>query len=405
MAHKTVREVRRLHIAWSRNPRLPTAEPRTWKDRFERLLVENVVPFWTTRCIDPGGGYHERIGAPASPSPGKHTRTQARTLWYFSRLLRSAYSRPEHAASAEHGFAFLAGHLWDGNRGGMRPSESDSDMRHAYDQVMALDALAEYYGATDATEARRLAEDVLDIIMSRFRDGRDGYWEGLTAGWRVPDEPGLLVDDPTTKTTSTHVNLLHCFANVHAAGLADLATPIREVASLLDTRAVLHGRYMMGETFVRDWSRSVGPPSVSYGHDLERIWMAGRARHLIGDPVPSYADLFDEVTRWGWDRGRGGFFFSGPPGRPARLLAKRWWVQAEGLVACAHLSRLDGGSRDGYVEGTLRWIETCQADWETGEWHDTVTMRGSHAGLKAWEWKTGYHTARSLLMALELVGD
>ncbi|MBT8248941.1 MAG: AGE family epimerase/isomerase, partial [Acidimicrobiia bacterium] len=133
------------------------------------------------------------------------------------------------------------------------------------------------------------------------------------------------------------------------------------------------------------------------------VWMARTARELIGARPHSYEPVFDEVVRWGWDRGHGGFYFQGKPGRPAGALKKQWWVQAEGLVAA--LTAGNSSSRYGIFEETLQWIERLQADWAGGEWHDTIDVFGCPRGKKGWAWKTGYHTTRSVLRAITLTQD
>lgn len=398
------RQLRRAEIALVRQPRLTEPDRGSWRERLERLLSENVLPFWRSRAIDPVGGYHEEYGE--QPSATRHARTQARMLWFFSRLLRSPYRADMDLRAAQHGLRFVIDHLWDSERGGVYSEASGSgrptELKHLYDQVMALDALAEFSHATADRRARSLAEDTVNAILTLYRDDADGYWESLTLDWKLPRAirgAGLLVDDPTHKTTATHINLLNALTNAHLAEIADLTSPIRSLLEILDVRAVAPGSTMMGEVFQRDWSATVGPPSVSYGHDIERIWMARAARSAIGDPPTDHAPLFAEIVRWGWDRRNGGFYFAGTPGRPAVNLKKQWWVQAEALVACGVL-RNNHATVDGVFEGTLRWIESVQADGD-GEWHDTVLVDGSTSGPKAWEWKTGYHTTRSLLKALE----
>jgi mannose/cellobiose epimerase-like protein (N-acyl-D-glucosamine 2-epimerase family) len=243
------------------------------------------------------------------------------------------------------------------------------------------------------------------VLEERFRDPAGGYFEGLTEEWATPAAgAGLLVGDPSHKTISTHLNALDALANVHARGYADLTSQISELIELVDVRAILPGSQLMGEIFTRDWSAVVGSPSVSYGHDLERIWMAAGARRAIGAPKAVRGTAFDELVRWGWDRRRGGFYFGGAPGAPARDLRKQWWVQGEALVACLELSARSGSQKGlGFFDRTLGWIETAQADWDACEWHDTIDVHGRPHGEKGWTWKTGYHTTRSLLMALDLL--
>ena len=53
----------------------------------ERLVTENIAPFWYPQVVDPQGGYrlnHDGAGQWRGPAD-KALVTQARTLWFFSR--------------------------------------------------------------------------------------------------------------------------------------------------------------------------------------------------------------------------------------------------------------------------------------------------------------------------------
>jgi mannose/cellobiose epimerase-like protein (N-acyl-D-glucosamine 2-epimerase family) len=67
----------------------------------------------------------------------------------------------------------------------------------------------------------------------------------------------------------------------------------------------------------RDWTPilSGGGALVSYGHDLETIWLLADAIETVGQSnaiwLDLYGHLFDYSYRHGLDDARGGFFYSG----------------------------------------------------------------------------------------------
>lgn len=403
--------VRRAHIALNPRPHTSDARPGTWRCRIEDLLTDNVVPFWRARATAGPDGYPELFDGAGQlvRTKSRHVRTQARTLWVLSRLMQTPYGWRESTGAAARGFEFLSQRFWDPVHGGVHsrlsPANGDSG-KHLYDHLMALDAAIEFRRATQTREAERLASDLLETIDTRFRDGNDGYTEGFATDWGpLPHGAGLLAEDGSHKTVPSHINALQVLTNAHEAGLADLTTNLLTLIDIIDQRAVLPGAHMMGERFSRDWSTVVGRPTVSFGHDLERVWMAPRAREATGAPTANYGVVFDETVRWGWDRRHGGFYFSGEALKPATLLHKQWWVQAEALVACLTVENARLTEPDRVFEDTLRWIEGHQADWAGGEWHDTIDVIGRARGNKGWTWKTGYHTTRSLLLSLGLIGQ
>jgi len=76
------------------------------REELEQMLNENITPFWHPIVIDTEhGGYrlnHDIKGKWKGVSD-KHLVTQARTVWFFSRLARSKYGAEEHLQAARHG--------------------------------------------------------------------------------------------------------------------------------------------------------------------------------------------------------------------------------------------------------------------------------------------------------------
>ena len=85
----------------------------------------------------------------------------------------------------------------------------------------------------------------------------------------------------------------------------------------------------------RDWTPLSGPDDqrVSYGHDIENVWLLIEACNAAGIPNGPLTDLYEALfaysLEYGWDDKRGGFFYYGPFRKPASFKGKSWWVQAE----------------------------------------------------------------------------
>ena len=69
---------------WAQRPEFEGVQAR-----LEKLLLENILPFWYPQTLDQDlGGYalnHDVEGKWGGPAP-KALVTQARTVWFFSRL-------------------------------------------------------------------------------------------------------------------------------------------------------------------------------------------------------------------------------------------------------------------------------------------------------------------------------
>jgi mannobiose 2-epimerase len=164
------------------------------------------------------------------------------------------------------------------------------------------------------------------------------------------------------------------------------------------------------DKYRRDWTPVLTPEyaRVSYGHDLENIWLLMSACDAAGittyPMLDLYRALFDYSVKYGFDEEQGGFFESGAFNKPADRRDKVWWVQAEALVSSLYMYRLTGEARYLRVfEKTYDWVEKRQVDWKNGEWFEVVRPDGAPSGGKAHAWKAGYHDGRSMIECLDIL--
>jgi mannobiose 2-epimerase len=164
--------------------------------------------------------------------------------------------------------------------------------------------------------------------------------------------------------------------------------------------------------FTPDWKPIRTPRNLraSYGHDVEAAWLWLDAARALGQPpalLRGWAEgLVGYSTRHGYDRARGGFFYSGPLGKDADDTKKEWWVQAEALVALLEMYRLTG-RRDYYdrFAQTLAFVEKYQVAKEGG-WWATRQADGSPAGTtRTSMWQGAYHNGRSMLWCARLLDE
>ena len=407
---------------WRSNRRadheVPRPLGRTDRSVLERLLHENLIPFWHPRCIDDvRGGYHvgfdhrgQRVDLPV-----RGLVAQARVLWFYSRLVRSGAS--DFRGAADHGFDYLAARLWDVDDGGFfwtvdaDTGDPDVSDKQLYGQAFALYAVSEYAAATGRQEATKLADATHEVLESQAHDGRfGGYREFFTADWSLPasSRRGHIHNaQPHVKTYDTHLHLLEALtAYRRLSPTPQVDGRLHELIHIL-TQAVYHpGRRSTASMFDRDWSVLPGrhPARVSYGHDLEAIWLIALAYDDLAVAVEPllgmFEDRFDSALRYGYDSRRGGFWFEGQARTRAADRRKVWWAQAEALVAALDLYHRTGQVRfRDCFDGVLDWIVDHQADWEFGEWH--ADARLPHAD-KGGPMKTPYHSGRALLQCLEL---
>jgi len=400
--------------------------PEEARALLELLLLGNLLPFWETRAIDVrDGGYclnHDARGRCRAPAE-KSLVAQTRTLWFFSRIARSAYGREVHLRAARHGYDFLIRHMWDDAYGGFYWRTSSSGQvavasgKHLYGQAFALFALTEYAIASGLREPGDLAEELfLTLERHAWDEAYGGYREFFARDWSLPpDRCGYLGHSPAVKSMNTHLHLLEALTNYASISSNAVArTRLAELCAIISAKVVHHDRRLGAfgiERHARDWTPLCEPQDrrTSYGHDVETAWMLLDAYTILGKSATAGLGiakaLFEHALRFGFDPVGGGFFESGYFGVPADRRAKVWWVQAEGMLGA--LRMYIATSDEKYARcflRTLSWIATHQADWEHGEWHPLIDEHGAASGNKAGPWKAPYHGVRAVLECLERVG-
>ena len=389
----------------------------------KRILTENIVPFWYPEVIDNNeGGYrlnHDLKGKWKGPA-NKCLVTQSRTLWFFSRLANSPYGLPEHLQAARHGYEFLRDRMWDQQFGGFY-WEVDSSGRgvarlekQIYGQAFALYALTEYVRASGDSSAKATTKEVFRLIEAKAHDKRyGGYRDILQRDWMLLPARRIARahDRVPIKRMNTHLHLLEAITTFLTLSDEPVARERLIELILVNSNSVV--RKDIGactDKYLENWQPLHGPnyQRISYGHDVENIWLlmeacktAGISENLLSD---LYRTLFKYALRYGFDRKQGGFYDSGLFNAPADRREKIWWVQAEGLVASLQMYRLTGGQLywDCFTL-VLDWIVKRQVDWQHGEWYEMVDDQGSASGVKAGPWKGPYHNGRAMLRCLDLL--
>jgi mannobiose 2-epimerase len=390
----------------------------------EKNLRQNIVPFWFPRSIDKEhGGYTIFYGPRGEPLAGgtKAIVTQARTLWLSSRLMRSEFAQPGFRDAADEGFRFLRDRMWDPEYGGFFWEVDPTGTKviradkHLYGQAFALYALSEYYRASGNPEAIALANRLFALIDARAHDGKyGGYREFFARDWSAPPPgaDGYLGAPADLKLMNTHLHLLEAFTTYVRTGAPLRARERLAELVAIETQAVVRKGWVAStDRHRQDWTPVLDDTwaRVSYGHDLENIWLVVDALHALDQPIAPYHDLFrsvfDYALRYGYDQANGGFFESGPPGKPADRRSKIWWVQAEALVSALTMFDLtrDPQYADVFAR-TWQFVDAKQTDWTSGEWYETVEPDGHpRIGNKAHQWKAGYHNGRALIESIERI--
>lgn len=398
-----------------------TALADKYLPRLEKILTENIAPFWFDKSLDrEHGGYIIHFG-PQGQSKGPGTKmivSQARTVWLFARLARAGYGRTENLAAAAHGYKFLTEKMWDAEHGGFYWEVDAAGERqlkprkHLYGQSFALYAMSEYYLASGREDVLSFATKFFHLLEEKAYDKvHGGYRESFEPDWTpTPAEENSYMGAPAgLKLMNTHLHLMEAMTTFYQASRLRVARERLIELIHIESNAVV--RKTLGactDKYDRDWTARLDGnfARVSYGHDIENVWLLMEACDAAGLSNGPFMDLYETLwaysLKYGYDQANGGFYYTGDFNRPADDREKSWWVQAEAIVSALRMYRATNDAKYLAVfEKTLAFVENEMVDWEHGEWHSSITPDGRARGDKANPWKAGYHNGRAMIECVE----
>jgi mannobiose 2-epimerase len=414
---------------------MDTKELTAIKKEVENHLVNELLPFWTTRFIDKkNGGYltHFDENGNDSGEDEKSLIAQTRCLYSISSAHRSGYGDGKYKELARHGADFLINKMWDDEHGGFywmmdRKGNVKIDKKIIYGQSFAIYSLSEYTLATGDQRGVQYAEKVFDLIQKYCTDTMyGGYWEMFSRDW-VLAGPGSQGGD--RKTLDVHMHLMEAFTTLYECTGKDVhRRKLLEDIDLL-TKRIIHPVYKTGiPQFFRDWSvapqikfdiiwgwdrfnadstKKNATDNTCYGHNAELAWLMIHALKVLGIDPANYSDLFriifDHTINNGIDREYGGVFVEGPHAGGVYDMEKEFWQQAEVLIGTLDAVILFGD--DKYWEAyknVHRFVLDKMRNRKVGEWYPLMTREGkpiwTHMGHS---WKINYHTVRSMIQSIK----
>jgi mannobiose 2-epimerase len=391
--------------------------------RCRHILKTSIVDFYLPACVDEAnGGYLESLRDGKFAATGEKFLTmQGRQLWFFSTLAREGLEKEAALAAAKTGFAFLENKMHDRRHGGYFSKVTDSGdpkdtRKHVYLNAFALYGLVAYHRATRDDSAVKAAQDLFRVLEDKAHDKEHGgYLEFFDEAWRPitdPKEPGY-VGAIGTKTYNTHLHVLEALAELYVVWPDPLVAKRLEELILINSNTVRHPEFNCNiDGWRPDWRMVETPQNLraSYGHDIECVWLTLDASRRLGHSprlLGGWAEaLCGYSMKYGYDRRHGGFFYTGPLGRPADDTRKEWWVEAESLVSMLTMYRLTG-KREYYdaFSQTLDFVEKHQVAKE-GSWWATLAADGSPMSeQRSSPWQGAYHNGRAMLLCTKLLEE
>jgi mannobiose 2-epimerase len=249
-----------------------TEEVSRFRDEAESHLVNELLPFWTSRMVDEkNGGYitHFDKDGKDTGEDEKSLIAQARCLYTVASAHRAGYGEGKFAAIASHGADFMINKMWDRDQEGFywmmdRKGNVKTDKKIIYGQSFAIYALSEYTLATGEKRGIEYAGKVFDFVQKYCTDTMyGGYREMFERDWTLRG-PGSAGGD--RKTLDVHMHLMEAFTTLYECTGSDVhRRKLLEVIELLLKR-INHPKYRTGiPQFFNDWTIA---PQIKF----EIIW-------------------------------------------------------------------------------------------------------------------------------------
>lgn len=364
---------------------------------YRRILLEDVVPFWTGHALDPSGALNTCIADDGRVlSRDRWGWSQWRAVWIFAKLYNAIERRPEWLGIARGIHRFLEAHgpLEDGHWPLLLDAEGRvvRGFESIYTDGFAIYGLVELWRATGE-------ERLLEQALATFR-----------AVEAAPDPPPAFPYPIPPGRIAHGVSMLFSLADHELAR----ATGEPAVRAARDRH---HERVM--EVFLRgglvfEWmgadGRPLPPPEgtvVVPGHAIESM-----AFQMEIDPscAPRAAPAIRRALELGWDAEYGGLLLAADAEGRREVAwrhadAKLWWPHVEALYATLLAHALTGEAWClEWHERVRRWAFERFPDREHGEWRQRLDRKGkAMSEVVALPVKDPFHLPRALIRSWEVV--
>ncbi len=349
--------------------------------------AEGLMDFFQYRAINPKGGFYD-LDDTGQPLPGSNPvrgiHASARMVHCFS--IAYMLGRPGAGDLIDHGMNFLwnghrdqknGGYVWSMNDDGHADTNKQG-YGHAFVLLAASSAKVIGHPLAD-----KMLADITEVLETRFWEKNHGaIAEEFTADWGP-------IDGGTYRGQNSNMHLTEALmAAFEATGEQHYLDKAESIADLIIRRLAGATGFRVGEHFDTNWALNKDyyhpdemfrPAGTTPGHALEwarltlQLWALGGKKHAW---MPDAAkNLFVQAMSLGWDKEKGGFFYTLDwDDKPAKT-NKLWWPMCEAAGA-AHFINQHLPS-DPFFEDSYRLIWSTIAnrfiDHRNGGWHEELT--------------------------------
>lgn len=347
--------------------------------------ADGLFDFFQYRAVNPNGGFYDMddTGKPLdSVNPVRGIHSTARMIHCFS--IGALLGRPGSENIVDHGMNYLWNHHRDRKHGGYVWSLNNDGpvdaSKQGYGHAFVLLA-----ASSARTVGHPLADDMLaditEVLNTRFWEERHGaIAEEFNQDWSP-------IDGGTYRGQNSNMHLTEALmAAFETTGDRAYLDKAESIADLVIRRSAGSVGWRVAEHFDAEWTLDKNyrgnemfrPSGTTPGHWLEwarlvlQLWALGGKRHAWMPAAAS--DLFSQSMSLGWDKGKGGFFYTLDWEDVPAKRNKLWWPACEGAGAAHYLNEhLPSSFHEDSYRKIWGAIASSFIDRRNGGWHEELT--------------------------------
>ncbi|GAA5029936.1 cellobiose 2-epimerase [Marivirga lumbricoides] len=376
----------------------------------------NIIDYWQKFSPDEeNGGFvgQRNHDNKLVPNASKGIILNTRILWTFSAYTKNSKDKIS-SQYAKRAFHYLINYFKDQKFKGFY-WELDAEgsvinkRKQIYAQAFAIYALSEYYLISKDNSAITEALEIFKLIEENaFDHVNKGYFEAFDRNWKPIADMRLSEKDlNASKTMNTHLHLLEAYTTLYTVtNKPEVKKALEQLINLFLTHFYNPENQHFKLFFDNDWNNL--DRKISYGHDIEAIWLLIEAAKAINNngllkrvqsisgPV---ADTFikEAVTS-------NGVINEHDLATGHTDTDKHWWPQAEAMLGLYYA--FQNSPKPEYLNAIYQiWDFTKKniIDHQNGEWFFRVDNKNTPYSSedKLGMWKCPYHNSRACMILLE----
>ena len=397
---------------------MPNDANQKFKSELENELRE-ILKYWKYNTLDESnGGFYGRRNFKNKliPKADKGIILNTRLLWAFS-AAGNFYKDESLKVYADRAYEYLKDHFQDPSHYGLYweldyTGKPKNTRKQIYAQAFGIYALSEYYRLRGKEEAKDWALSLFDLVETLARDQKNnGYLEAFQNDWSpIADVRLSEKEDNSAKTMNTHLHLLEAYTT-----LAQISKNTN-VLEALENLIVLFLNRFYDETsqhfhlfFDENWHRTKA--IVSYGHDIEAIWLLTEACKAVANPnlLLETKSISVEVAKTFLKQSyipKSGIINEVDLDTGNVDTDRHWWAQMEALVGLQYAYEFSGDIQFRNAQLDI-WNYTKKhfIDSKYGEWHFRLNENQEPYTTedKVSMWKAPYHNSRACMVLIKLI--